>query len=146
MAKYISVSDDFKDRFLEVYKGKSFSIQLKFEFVGNEKQKELVKVSKIPDQYVYSMNKDLLVMVNEDLYVAFDDESVTILIEQELDKITASIDTGVVKLIKSDLNTFSSLINKYGIDKVGRANKIVDLYNQQKKDGTSEEVKGDFTF
>ena len=44
-------------------------------------------------------------------------------------------------MIKPDLSTFSSLITKYGVEKVGKANQIELLYQQQKADGTEE-----FTF
>ena len=66
--------------------------------------------------------------------LVFDEESVQILIEQELDKISVNIDTGKIKLVKPDLNTFSSLINKYGIEKIARANKVEELYSEQKQD------------
>jgi hypothetical protein len=45
----------------------------------------------------------------------FDDESIDILLEQEIDKISFNIETGKVKLIKPDISTFSSLIKKWGI-------------------------------
>jgi hypothetical protein len=38
-------------------------------------------------------------------------------------------------MIKTDLNTFSSLINKYGVEKVAKANQVEELYHQQQKDG-----------
>jgi hypothetical protein len=69
----------------------------------------------------------------------FDEESIQILIEQEIDKISVNMDTGKIKMVKPDLNTFSSLINKYGIEKIARANKVEELYTQQKEDN-----QGDF--
>ena len=68
----------------------------------------------------------------------FDEESVTILIEQEIDKISVDTQSGKIKLIKPDLTTFSSLISKYGVDKVAKANQIEELYQQQVKDGKEE--------
>ena len=76
----------------------------------------------------------MLVSINEDLISVFDEESIEILIEQELDKISINMDSGKVKLIKPDLTTFSSLINKYGIEKIAKANKVEELYSQQQKD------------
>lgn len=69
----------------------------------------------------------------------FDDESIQILIEQEIDKVTMNIETGKIKLIKTDLNTFSAIVNKYGVEKVARANKVEELYHEQKQDGTMDE-------
>lgn len=139
MSNFYKASDDAKDKFFEVFNKKTFPVGVRFEFQGNEKQKELVKVNKIPDQYAFSMEKELLVTFNEDLLNVFDEESITILIEQEIDKICISLDTGKIKLIKPDLSTFSSLINKYGVEKIARANKVEELYQQQVKDGKPDE-------
>jgi hypothetical protein len=108
------------------------------KFVGAEKQKSLIKITKLPDQYSFLLDKELLVQVNEDLISVFDEESVTILIEQEIDKISVDTQSGKIKLIKPDLTTFSSLISKYGVDKVAKANQIEELYQQQVKDGKEE--------
>jgi hypothetical protein len=68
----------------------------------------------------------------------FDDESITILIEQEIDKVSIDIQSGKIKMVKPNLNTFSSLITKYGIDKVTKANSVENLYQEQKNDGKEE--------
>ena len=138
MSKYYDVSDDSKSKFNDVFLKKSFAIPVKFQFVGSEKQKTLVKISKIPDHYSHILGMDLLVIINEDLVSVFDPISITILIEQEIDKITVNIDSGKIKMIKPDLNTFSSLINKYGVEKVTKANKVEELYQQQLQDGNEE--------
>jgi hypothetical protein len=139
MDKFYEVSEDSIARFYEIFNKKSFPVSIKFQFIGNEKQKELIKVSKIADQYAFVLQKEVLVSINDDLMSVFDDESITILIEQEIDKININIETGKIKLIKTDLNTFSSLVNKYGVEKVARANKVEELYHEQKKDGTVDE-------
>lgn len=139
MDKFYEVSEDSIARFFEIFNKKSFPISIKFQFIGNEKQKELIKVSKIADQYSFVLKKEILVSINDDLMSVFDDESIQILIEQEIDKININIETGKIKLIKTDLNTFSSLVNKYGVEKVARANKVEELYHEQKKDATDEE-------
>ena len=86
----------------------------------------------------FLLDKELLISINEDLMSVFDDESVTILIEQEIDKISIDSNSGKIKMIKCDLSTFSSLISKYGVEKVARANQVEDLYDQQVKDGKEE--------
>lgn len=139
MDKYYELSQDAVDKFYEIFNKKSFPITIKFQFIGNEKQKELIKVSKIADQYSFLLGKELLISINEDLLNVFDEESVNILMEQEIDKININIETGKIKLVKTDLNTFSSLVNKYGVEKVARANKVEELYNEQKKDAEQDE-------
>lgn len=138
MAKYYEVSQDTIDTFFKVFNKKTFPMSVNFQFIGCENQKSLIKISKLPDQYSFLMNKELMVQLNEDLFSVFDEVSITILMEQEIDKISIDGQTGKIKMIKPDLTTFSSLISKYGVDKVAKANQIEELYNQQVADGKNE--------
>lgn len=139
MSKFYTVSDETIDTFHKIFEKKAFPFNIGFQFIGCESQKSLIKISKLPDQYVFILEKELLVTINDELMSVFDEESIQILIEQELDKISINMDNGKIKMIKPDLNTFSGLINKYGIEKVARANKVEELYSQQKEDGQVEE-------
>ena len=138
MAKFYKISDDTLSTFKAVFTKKSFPFNVGFEFIGCESQKNLIKISKLPDQFSFVLEKELLVQINEDLMSVFDEESIQILIEQEIDKISVNMDTGKIKMVKPDLNTFSSLINKYGIEKIARANKVEELYSQQKEDNQED--------
>jgi hypothetical protein len=139
MDNFYEISEDTTSKFFEIFNKKSFPLSIKFQFIGDEKQKELIKVSIINPKFSFLLGKEILISVNEDIMNAFDDESVTILMEQEIDKIYINIETGKMKLIKTDLNTFSSLVNKYGVEKVARANKVEELYQDQKRDARDEE-------
>lgn len=138
MSKFYEISSDTTDTFFKVFNKKSFPVAVKFQFIGCEKQKSLIKIAKLPDQYAFLLDKELLVQINEDLLSVFDEESVTILIEQEIDKVSIDSQSGKIKMVKPDLSTFSSLISKYGVDKVAKANQIEELYHQQVNDGNEE--------
>jgi hypothetical protein len=135
---FYEVSEDTISDFFEVFDKKSFPIKIDFQFLGHRKQKGLIKISKISDQYSAILAielgspRELLVTINEDLMDAFDEESRTILIEQEIDKINMNVESGKIKLVKTDLNTFASLVNKYGVEKVSRANQVESLFIEQK--------------
>jgi hypothetical protein len=73
------------------------------------------------------LRKHILVSINETLMSKFDDEFINILFEQEIDKIHFDLEKGKVKLVKPDISTFSSLIKKWGIEKISRANQLADL-------------------
>ena len=139
MDNFYEVSEDTIKTFFEIFNKKSFPVSIGFQFIGNEKQKELIKITKISDPYAFLVKKEILVSINDDLMSVFDEESITILMEQEIDKININIETGKIKLVKTDLNTFSSIVNKYGVEKVARANKVEELYQEQKKDSKTDE-------
>ena len=134
MDNFYELSEDTISTFFEVFNKKAFPVSVKFQFEGDEKQKELIKISVIPPKFSFLLQKEILVSINEDLMMVFDEESVTILIEQEIDKININVESGKIKLGKTDLNTFSSIVNKYGVEKVARANKVEELYKEQKQD------------
>ena len=50
MSKFYEVSQDTQDTFFKVFNKKSFPLAIKFQFVGCESQKTLMKISKLPDQ------------------------------------------------------------------------------------------------
>ena len=139
MDNFYEVSEDTIKTFFEIFNKKSFPVSIGFQFIGNEKQKELIKITKISDPYAFLVKKEILVSINDDLMSVFDEESITILMEQEIDKININIETGKIKLVKTDLNTFSSIVNKYGVEKVARSNKVEELYQEQNKDGKVED-------
>ena len=142
---FYEVSEDTIADFNEVFDKKSFPVKIDFQFLGHKKQKGLIKISKISDQYSAILAielgslRELLVTINEDLMDAFDEESRTILIEQEIDKISMNVESGKIKLVKTDLNTFASLVNKYGVEKVSRANSVESLFIEQKEDSEDDD-------
>ena len=136
---FYDLDETTEELFMEVFNKKSFPVNVSFQFIGSSKQKQLIKVSKVADDFAFVLKKDLKVTINEDLLDVFDEESITILIEQEIDKININMESGKIKLVGTDLNTFSSIENKYGVEKVARANKVEELYSEQQKDAKEDE-------
>ena len=120
------MSEDTQNKFLEIVRKKVLN-DVSFQFIGSDSQKIVCKVSKLSDQYEYLLKNHILVSINEVLMSKFDDESINILFEQEIDKISFNVETGKVKLVKPDISTFSSLIKKWGIEKISRANQLADI-------------------
>ena len=134
MDNFYELSEDTINDFFDVFNKKTFPVQIDFQFNGVKKQKQLNKIAKIADDYAFVLKKDLKVTINEDLMDAFDEESRTILIEQEIDKINMNLESGKIKLVGTDFNTFSSIVVKYGVEKVSRANQVEALFVEQKED------------
>lgn len=129
ISKYYEISDDTINVFSEIVRKKVLN-DVAFHYIGNSSQKMVCKISKLSDQYEYLLKKHILVSINEELMTKFDDESVSILFEQEIDKISFNVETGKVKLIKPDIATFSSLIKKWGIEKISRANQLAEITSE----------------
>lgn len=134
--RYEELSEDVQEKFMEVYANKSFPIKIGFKFVDDNKLKQVVKIQKLSEIYQFLIEKEVIVFFNEALYdkMSDDPESIDILIEQELDKLSINIDTGKISMNKLDLVTSVGLINKYGSNAVMRANQIDVLSNEQTED------------
>lgn len=134
-SKYYELDQDVVDHFMRIFNSKSFPVNIKFQFIGASKQKELIKIKKIADDYAFLLDdKEILVSINEDIYHAMDDEILDILIETCIESISIKIDTGKITLTKPPLQTYPSIVNKYGVTKVGRACQVEELYEEQKQD------------
>ena len=131
VSKFYDVSDETCDIFAEIVRKKILN-EVAFQFIGSDSQKTVIKISKLSEQYEYMLKKHVLVSINEVLMADFDDESINILFEQEIDKITFNVETGKVKLRKTDINTFASLIKKWGIEKISKANQLAEITSELK--------------
>jgi hypothetical protein len=140
ISKFYEVSEDTINVFSEIVRKKVLN-DVAFQFIGNDSQKVVAKISKLSDQYEYMLNKHILVSINEVLMSQFDDESISILFEQEIDKIHFDVEKGKIKLVKLDISTFSSLIKKWGIEKISRANQLAEISSELK---ISTDFENDF--
>lgn len=136
--QFHELSDYIIEYFNELEKKLNLSVDLKYVYQADDKQKTLIKIIKIADRYATLLNADLLISFNEDYYDAFDDDVRRILIDQELALIEFDFDKGTFKIGKADLITSSGIIKRYGVDAVERANQIKILYGQQKADKETE--------
>lgn len=135
--RYAELSEDIRELFDTIFKSKSFALQIGFKFVYDSKLKQVIKIQKLTEIYNFLLNKEVLVFVNEDLYDKLDEESLTILFEQEIDKLGINNKTGKIVMNKPDIITFSPLINKYGAEKIMRANQVDVLSSEQEEDMVS---------
>ena len=132
--KYSKTSEDVIETFTKIVNKKIGASSLKYSFVTNTKLKQVISLSKISDVNAFLYEKDILVQVNEDLYDKFDDTSVQILFEEEINKIHVKEETGKITLAKPDFQTFSGIIEKYGMEKVSTAKGIELLAIEQQAD------------
>mgnify|MGYP007071580861 CR=1 FL=1 len=132
--KYQELSTDIIEKFNSIIEQKAFSVNFNFLFLAKEGQKQLIKISKVPPAFEFKYDVHMLVEVNEEMYDKFDDESVEILFEQQIDRIQYDFEKEKLKLVNPDFVSFSGIISKYGVEKVARANEVQDLTVKQTED------------
>ncbi len=136
MAKedFHELADYVQEYFDEMQKKLNLPIDLKYAYQAHDKQKTLVTIKKIPDNYALIIKADLIVTFNEDYFDVFDDESKNVLIDQELAKVEFNMEKGTLKIVKADLITSSAIIKKYTLESVEKANKVKELFKDQQLD------------
>lgn len=113
-----SIIDDIK----KVEQNLNLPLDINYLFQDVKKQKKLIKISKIPEQYAVPLKADILVQVNSLYYYTINDESVIkILIEDELDKISFNMDKGTIKISNPSIQLSPGLCHKHTFEKVEMA-------------------------
>lgn len=138
MAKedFKETSADVVEFVKKVEKDFNMPIDIKFQFLSNEKQKKMIKFIKIQDQYAseHAMNADILVIINEDYYDNFDDNTKKLLIEKEYDRIEFNFEKGTFKLTTPTVSVNSGFVAKHSWEKVDNAVKLEQEFEKQKND------------
>jgi len=135
--KFKKCESDIIEYFNKIEKETSLPIEIRFVLQINTKLKSLIKISKIPEQYVDLLKGDLLVWFNEEYFDNLEDEDKRILIEQELSRVECNLEKGTIKLGRPNLQTSIMLVHKYTWEKVEKANEGEKLFGEQKDDRES---------
>lgn len=122
--KFHDLDESVIQTFMKVWDEQKTSYGIDFTFIGSTKSKELISIKRIPEQYSFLMEKDMLVIINEGLFDAYDEDSINILFEQEISRISVNLDSGKITINKPDVITSSYMVSKYGSERVFRANQV----------------------
>jgi len=138
MTNFKELSQDIVDFYNERYDNFTNPININFYFQENNKQKQLIKLTKIPDQYSAIIKKDILIQVNSDYFDAFstDDDNINkILFDKAIDMISYNTEKGTFKIqAKPNFSANEGIIDKYTYESVKMALETERLYEEQKKD------------
>lgn len=132
--QYYELDQDVVDYFKKVEREFAFALDVNYTFQTNTKQKQLVTVKKVPDNYAVMLNSEVIVTVNEDYYNDMDDEIIGILFEQEIDKIVPNLEKGTLKIVQPSLKTTAGMVKKFTYEKIERANEVQRLLAESKSE------------
>ena len=138
MAKedFTKIEGDIIEFIKDVEKEFNIPIDITFKYVGNSKQKQLIKFTKIPDMYANesALNADIIVVINEEYYDNFDDATKKVLIEKEYDRIDFNFEKGLIKVTNPKISVNSGFVEKHTWTKVSDAIKLEEQFEEQRKD------------
>ena len=120
--QYYELDQEIIDFFKKIEQEFVFAMDFKYTFIANNKQKKLLTIKKIADDYAVLLNSEILITVNDVLFDKLDDEIRTILFEQEIDKIIPNLEKGTFSISQPTLKTSMGIIKKHSYEQVERAN------------------------
>jgi hypothetical protein len=136
--QYYELDKEIIDFFNEKEREFGFAMSIKYIFQANCKQKSLIKINKLADNYAILLNADALITINDMYFDKFDDEIRTILFEQEIDKIQVNLDKGTFKLVQPNLKTSVGIIKRHTYESVERANETERILAESKGEEREE--------
>lgn len=125
--QYYELDQEIIDFFKKIEQEFVFAMDFKYTFIANNKQKKLLTIKKIADDYAVLLNSEILITVNDVLFDKLDDEIRTILFEQEIDKIIPNLEKGTFSISQPTLKTSMGIIKKHSYEQVERANETERL-------------------
>ena len=130
--QYYELDQDIIDYFKELERDFSFALDINYLFQTNTKQKQLITVKKVADNFAVLLKSELLVTVNENYFNLMDDDIRRVLFESEIDKIVPNIEKGTLKIVQPSLKTTAGIVKKFTYVKVERANETQRLLAESK--------------
>ena len=125
LQRFYEVEDSTIKRFNDVYDKLAMPIRLEFKIYGDSKLKKLIEIKKASPDEEFIYKTQIRIKFNEDLLNLLDeDESVDLLIRECLNGLEVNTQTGVIKIKKPDMTTFTSIMEKYTLEKVKRAKEL----------------------
>ena len=130
--QYYELDEDIISYFKNIEKDFAFAMDVNYKFQSNNKQKQLISLKKIPDNYAVMLNCEVIVTVNEDYFNKMDDDIRTILFEQEIDKVEMNLEKGTLKVVQPRLKTSVGIVKRHTYENVERANETQRLLSENK--------------
>jgi len=129
--KLEGVLKETEELFVKVLNNTSIPKSIRFELIASNDMKDVGKVAKANEILKYMTEVDIIVLLNENIFDRLGDDQKSMIIEELLAQVYWDSNSGKIKLIKPDVNTFSLLIKKYGIDfYLGVKDSIVSVLNE----------------
>ena len=130
--QYYELDQDIIDYFKELERDFSFALDINYLFQTNTKQKQLITVKKVADNFAVLLKSEILVTVNENYFNLMDDDIRRVLFESEIDKIVPNLEKGTLKIVQPSLKTTAGIVKKFTYEKVERANETQRLLAESK--------------
>ena len=130
--QFYELDQEIIDYFKELERDFAFALNIDYIFQANTKQKQLITVKKVSDNFAILLKAEIIVTVNEHYFNVMDDSIRKVLFEQEIDKIHPNLEKGTLKIVQPSLRTSAGIVKKFSYESVERANEVQRLLAENK--------------
>jgi hypothetical protein len=113
MATYVEVLDETDKVFREVLMTTTLERYLKVQLLADNGLKEIGKVVKANDLVKYVSEKDIIVIINEDIFLQLEDVQQLMVAESLLAGISFDTEKDKIVINKPDVVTHSGILRRY---------------------------------
>ena len=134
MAKFEEVFEDTLGLFQKHIDESSIPKVLKIKILSNNNlKKDFGVVSKSQDIVKYMTDYDIIIQVNEPIFDQLENTQKEYIVSDILAQIVYDMDKDKVSIVKPDVNTFSGVLRKYGIDTYLSIKESISVLLEQKQ-------------
>jgi hypothetical protein len=134
MAKFEEVFEDTLELFQKHIDESSIPKFLKIKILSNNNlKKDFGVVSKSQDIVKYMTDYDIIIQVNEPIFDQLENTQKEYIVSDLLAQIVYDMDKDKVSIVKPDVNTFSGVLRKYGIDTYLSIKESISVLLEQKQ-------------
>lgn len=138
MASYCEVSPETLDIFTRKISEKELDHYMDIHVMSDDTQKDIGKVTKCTDLVKYLTEFEVIIVVNDMIFFQLEPGQQEIVVEELLARIHYNDEKDRIMIVKPDTNTFSLLLDKYGLKQYQRVQEtITSLYHKKKENNTS---------
>jgi hypothetical protein len=141
--RYYDLGDDTIKKIEELSSKFTYSpIRIDYLFIGDNKLKKLIKISKIADDFQHAIKKQVKITINESLWdlLSHEEDIIELLVREEFNSLSINTETGKIKIEKHSFNTSNSIIEKYSFEAVKRAKDLEALTLSQTEEKEKEVI------
>jgi hypothetical protein len=137
-ATYCEVSPETLNVFIKKISEKELDHYVDIHIMSDDNQKDIGKVTKCNELVKYLTDFEVIIVVNDIVFFQLEPTQQEIVVEELLARIHYDTEKDKLMIVKPDTNTFSLLLDKYGLKQYQRVQEtITSLYHKKKEDTTS---------
>jgi hypothetical protein len=134
MSKFEEVFEDTLELFQKHINESSIPKFIKIKILSNNKiKKDFGLVNKSQDIVKYMTDYDIIIQVNEPIFDQLADTQKEYIVNDLLAKIVYDMDKDKITIVNPDVNTFSGVLRKYGIDAYQSIKESIAVLLEQKQ-------------